>query len=45
MRNCENEKMNTNLAVVNTTHTSIVARAQRLGAVGALEATDLVEHL
>jgi hypothetical protein len=33
------------LAIVDSTHTGVVARAQILGAVCALEASDLVEHL
>lgn len=40
-RNCEW----TNLAVVDAAHTSVVAWAQRLGAVGALEASNFVEYL
>lgn len=35
----------TYLAVVDSSHSSVVTRAERLGAVDALEASDLVEDL
>lgn len=38
-------KEQTYLAVVDTSHSSVVTRAKGLGAVGALEATGLVEDL